>query len=177
MNSKQDTECPIATALIHATALRLNFHEIQNLRNTHKKVLARTSKKQLIARDALLAHTALSKYAPQALLAQTKTLAARIIMDEPNHDRAATLAEDLGTAMSHQTKGLTDPYTQHPHPKHAAALACIHAARAHRAALQPPPYQNLPYHGAAALAYWADATVSRTLPELNSLLRQLAALD
>ena len=31
MNSKQDTECPIATALIHATALRLNFHEIQNL--------------------------------------------------------------------------------------------------------------------------------------------------
>ena len=120
MNSKQDTECPIATALIHATALRLNFHEIQNLRNTHKKVLARTSKKQLIARDALLAHTALSKYAPQALLAQTKTLAARIIMDEPNHDRAATLAEELGTAMSHQTKGLTDPYTQHPHPKHAA---------------------------------------------------------
>ena len=64
-----------------------------------------------------------------------------------------------------------------PHPKHAAALACIHAARAHRAALQPPPYQNLPYHGAAALAYWADATGSRTLPELNSLLRQLAALD
>ena len=144
MNDKHDNECPIAAALIHATALRLNYHEIQNLRNNHKNVLPCPSDSKLAARAALLAENALSKYAPEALLSQNKPLAAHIILDEPDRNRAATLAEELGTAMSHQTKSLGDPYTQHPHPRHAAALACIHAAKAHREALQAPPYQNLP---------------------------------
>ena len=57
MNDKHDNECPIAAALIHATALRLNYHEIQNLRNNHKNVLPRPSDSKLAARAALLAET------------------------------------------------------------------------------------------------------------------------
>ena len=176
VNDKHDNECPIAAALIHATALRLNYHEIQNLRNNYKNVLPRPSDSKLAARAALLAENALSRYAPEALLSQNKPLAAHIILDEPDRNRAATLAEELGTAMSHQTKSLGDPYTQHPHPRHAAALACIHAAKAHREALQSPPYQNLPTTAPPPWPTGPTPPAPAPLPEINSLLRQMTAL-